>query len=70
MNALYIESSAILTWLFGEPEFRKVVSLINSSETIVTSVLSIVETERTLLRTEHQQIIIPNAASLQYFQQY
>ena len=70
MNALYIESSAILTWLFGEPESSKVVSLINSSETIVTSVLSILETAKTLLRTEHQQIIIPNAASLQYFQQY
>lgn len=57
MKSLYIESSAILTWLFGEPKSNKVVSRLNTSGIVLSSVLSILETERTLLRAEHQQMI-------------
>lgn len=57
MNALYVESSAILTWLLGEPDSERVISLINESEVSVSSVLSILETERALLRAEYQKII-------------
>ena len=57
MKALYIESSAILSWLFGEPGSKKVINEINESEVCLSSVLSIIETERVLLRAEHQKII-------------
>ncbi|MCP4751605.1 MAG: type II toxin-antitoxin system VapC family toxin [Proteobacteria bacterium] len=57
MTSLYIESSAILTWLFGEPDSRRVVDLINDSPVVVSSVLSVLETKRALIRAENQQII-------------
>lgn len=59
MKVLYIESSAILTWLLGESSSRKVISLLNNTEIVLSSVLSNIETERALLRAEHQQIITP-----------
>ena len=59
MKSIYIESSAILTWLFGETKSDKVISHINTSGIILSSVLSILETERTLLRAEYQQMITP-----------
>jgi predicted nucleic acid-binding protein len=57
MTAIYIESSAILAWLFGESQSRKVISAMNRAETIITSVLSIVEVERALNRAETSNIL-------------
>ncbi len=62
MKSIYIESSAILTWLFGEPEVETVVNMINESEIVISSVLSIIETKRALLRAEFQQEITPSDA--------
>ncbi|MBA7674868.1 hypothetical protein ES703_83093 [subsurface metagenome] len=57
MSALYIETSAILSWLFGEPDSHEVIDTINRHETVVSSVLSIVETGRALIRAEIEGII-------------
>lgn len=57
MKSLYIETSAILSWLMGEKEGRDVVALINNSEHVVSSVLSHLETERALIRAENEKII-------------
>ena len=63
MRSLYIESSAILTWLFGEPEGSFITDLINDSEVVVSSVLSILETKRSILRAEKQKQISSGDAS-------
>ncbi len=57
MNPLYIESSAILKWLFGEPGSDEVIAKINNSSVVVSSSLSILETKRSILRAENQQIV-------------
>ena len=57
MIALYIETSAILSWLFGEPDSHEVIDTINRHKTIVSSVLLILETRRALIRAEIEGII-------------
>lgn len=57
MSALYVETSAILAWLLGEPASGQVVDTINRYETVVSSVLSIMETGRALVRAETEGII-------------
>lgn len=52
MKPLYIETSAILCWLFGEPDSGLVINALNNSDIVITSVLSIIETERVLIRAE------------------
>ena len=57
MKALYIETSAILSWLFGESESETVIQALNEHDAILSSVLSILETRRSLIRAENQGII-------------
>ena len=57
MSVLYIETSAILSWLFGEPDSHEVIDTMNKCETVLSSVLSLVETERALIRAETEGII-------------
>ncbi len=59
MNALYVETSAILSWLFGEPDSSTVVDIINDHEVIVSSVLSVIETGRAIIRAVNENIISP-----------
>jgi predicted nucleic acid-binding protein len=47
---LYAESSAVLAWLFGESEGKKVLKHLKSSDTIVTSDLTMIECSRVLIR--------------------
>lgn len=49
---LYAESSAVLAWLLGEEEGEEVRQLLIGSEDIFTSVLTLVETDRTLIRAQ------------------
>jgi uncharacterized protein with PIN domain len=42
MTAVYVESSALLAWLLGEPRARAVISGLNRAQTVATSVLSLV----------------------------
>ncbi len=57
MSTLYIETSAVLAWLLGEPVSHRVIDTINRHETIVSSVFLIVETGRALIRAETEGII-------------
>lgn len=49
---LYAESSAVLSWLFGEAEGRAVGESLAAAELVVTSDLTLVECDRTLLRAQ------------------
>lgn len=49
---LYAESSAVLAWLFGESEGEEVRRLLEGAEDVFTSVLTLVEADRTLIRAQ------------------
>ena len=62
MTAVYVESSALLTWLLGEPRAHEVSTALDKAQTVVTSVLSLVEVERALNRAEVQRILTAGQA--------
>lgn len=47
---LFAESSAVLTWLLSQPRGHLVLDALESSDSVVISELTLVETDRTLLR--------------------
>jgi len=49
---LYAESSAILAWLLGEAEGEDVRRQLAGAEEVFTSVLTLVETDRVLIRAQ------------------
>ncbi len=49
---LYAESSAILAWLLGEAEGEEVRRQLARAEEVFTSVLTLVETDRVLIRAQ------------------
>ena len=51
MKVLYI------CWLLEEPDSEVVLNTLNNYEVILTSVLSIIETERALIRAETEELI-------------
>lgn len=59
MKVVYFETSALLAWLFGEPSGVEAKSRIDAAETIVTSVLTLLEAERALIRAETMKLINP-----------
>lgn len=50
MTVVYAESSAVLTWLLGEPRQDAVIRAFESTDTVVTSAITIVECARALAR--------------------
>jgi predicted nucleic acid-binding protein len=50
MRALYLESSAVVAWLFNEVAAGEVIRAMNEAEVVVTSELTIVEAERAIHR--------------------
>lgn len=50
MKSLYLESSAVVAWLFDEPTAEKVAHLIEGAATVAASVLTEIEVERTICR--------------------
>ncbi len=50
MSALYLETSALVAWLLGEPRAAEVGGEVEAAETIVTSALTLLETKRALVR--------------------
>lgn len=60
---LYAESSAILSWLLGEPEGREVAERIRVADEVLASELTLVECKRTLVRMESSAIITASTAS-------
>jgi len=62
VTAVYVESSALLAWLLGEPRAQEVIFTLDQAHTVATSVLSLLEVERTLHRAEHLQILTAGQA--------
>jgi predicted nucleic acid-binding protein len=60
MKVLYIETSAILAWLFSEPNSHKVREQMDQADIVVTSALSLLETERVTLRAINQDLLDPD----------
>lgn len=52
MGAIYVETSAALTWLMGEKRGDEVRQAIDAADTVVTSSLTFAEVERALVRAE------------------
>ena len=57
MTALYVESSAVLSWIFNEPGSDSLIKIMNKADICVSSVLTMLETERALLRAESAVLI-------------
>jgi uncharacterized protein with PIN domain len=54
---LYVETSALLAWLFGEPGGSRARERIDAADRVVTSVLTPLEAERALARAENMALI-------------
>ncbi len=57
MKSLYIETSAILAWLFSEPNSLLAREQMDQSDLVVTSTLSLLETERVIVRAISQKLM-------------
>jgi predicted nucleic acid-binding protein len=60
VKAVYLETSALLAWLLGEARAPEVARAIDEADMVVSSVLTLVEAERALVRAEILNIL--NAA--------
>jgi len=49
-NSIYLETSALLRWLFQEPGYEKIGAILRSAGLVCTSVLTIMETRRSIQR--------------------
>ena len=50
MTILYAESSAVLSWLLGEPHQQDIVAELSKADEVVTSTITAIECGRALLR--------------------
>jgi predicted nucleic acid-binding protein len=57
VSSLYVETSAVLTWLLGETRADEVRVTVDSAEVVVTSSLTFTETERAVVRAESERLI-------------
>lgn len=55
MNIVYAETSAVLGWLLGEQDPLQPAAAIDSAEKIVTSVLTLLEASRGILRAANER---------------
>jgi predicted nucleic acid-binding protein len=55
VSAVYLETSAVLRWLFGEPESQRIARRIQDAVEPVCSVLTILEAHRALVRAERER---------------
>lgn len=62
MKVVYLESSALLQWLLGQSHASEVRRAVNRADTVLVSALTLVETERALVRAEHQGLITGGVA--------
>jgi predicted nucleic acid-binding protein len=47
---LYADSSAVLSWIFGEPDGQAVREVLAAADSVIASDLTLVECDRTILR--------------------
>jgi len=57
MNAVYLESSAVLHWLLGQPGAAEVRRAVDRADTVLTSALTVAECERALIRAEQDHAL-------------
>jgi predicted nucleic acid-binding protein len=57
MKVIYLESSALLHWLLGQPGAADVRGKIDRAEVVVTSQLTVAEAERALLHAENRNAL-------------
>ena len=57
MSSLYLETSALLAWMFSESRASDVESLLDSTDQIFTSVLTAMETHRAIARAHTLKLI-------------
>lgn len=50
--SLYVESSAVLAWLFGEPRGEGARTVLAAARQVLTSELTLIECDRALIRAE------------------
>jgi predicted nucleic acid-binding protein len=62
VTAIYAESSAVLSWLLGEPDADSVVQVLAEAEAVITSELTLVECSRALIRAQHVEGLSEAAA--------
>lgn len=62
MKAVYVETSAVLAWLFGEAASGDVTRAMNAADAVVTSSLTIVEAERAIHRAVVTRLVKEAAA--------
>jgi predicted nucleic acid-binding protein len=60
--SVYVESSALLTWLFGEQNDARVGTVIESADFIVTSDLTLIECDRAIHRQTALGHLTPDEA--------
>jgi uncharacterized protein len=56
---LYVESSAVLAWLLGEPAQKRVIAELQAADRVATSAITAVECSRALARARKDQRISP-----------
>jgi predicted nucleic acid-binding protein len=54
MKALYFDSSAVVAWLFSEPDAANVMRATEAADLVVTSQLTVVEAQRAIQRVMAQ----------------
>jgi predicted nucleic acid-binding protein len=57
MSAVYLETSAALAWLLGEPDGSRVINILEGADEVVTSVLTLIEIQRAFIRAEASGMI-------------
>jgi len=57
VSVVYVESSALLAWMLGEPEGVAARACIDNAEVAVTSVLTSMEAARALTRAEQEKLL-------------
>jgi predicted nucleic acid-binding protein len=59
VGVIYLESSALLTWLLGEHRAREIAGRIDTAEAVASSSLTLVEVRRTLVRLVAERRVKP-----------
>jgi len=57
LSQLYLETSALLTWMLGQARAAEVREAVDKAELVVTSALTFIETERALIRAERGHLM-------------
>ena len=57
MKSLYVETSAVLTWLLGQTHADDVRARVDAAEVVVTSSLTFAEAERAVVRAEGERFL-------------